>query len=303
MSYREPNAVGVDGRDDHSDLLEELRYRSRIVDLVLIALVPVLLVSVYRLPMSAKLSLSLHYVDPTPMAVFASHYIHFTEGHLLSNVLGYIVIVPFTYVLAILARRRREFLLTFATFLFVFPIVISGLNIIIERPRIGYGFSGIAMAFLGYLAVVLADFVSSQLVVDVRDDHSPVLFFIVIGFIALWAVPVTPASLFAASMAGVGGVISSRRLLSDLGSISLRGIRTVAGRTGFFEIAVIGVYLFLLFPFAAFPRHPVGDGRILNIYTHLLGFCLGYLVPYLSFRLLPEIDDRVNSPEPSVSTD
>jgi hypothetical protein len=45
------------------------------------------------------------------------------------------------------------------------------------------------------------------------------------------------------------------------------------------------VVVFLSYPFVAFPSNPIGDGTVVNLYTHLLGFALGFISTY-SLRIV-----------------
>ena len=288
------------GRASHG-FLPEIRRQVRVGDVILLAMVPAALVGLYQLPESAKLQLALEYLHPTPLAAYTAHFVHLTAGHLAANLVGYLVLVPILYVFAVLARRRREFLTAFATFLVAFPLALSVLNVVIERPRIGYGFSGIVMAFFGLLPVLLLDYVGVQFSEDVGIEHSPSLFFFGIGIIALLATPLTPITEAVALVAGLASAAYLRHLLTDL-SASLRGgLSRAMARTGYFEFGIVGLYLFALFPFAAFPGNPVGAGTVLNIYTHFLGFGLGYLVSYITFRWI-SIDMRRGSVSPTSGT-
>ena len=264
--------------------LGDIYLSCRLSDLVLLLSVPLVLIGLYQLPPSVKLQLALEYLHPTLLAAYTAHFVHLTAGHLAANLVGYIVLVPQLYVLAVLADRRREFLAAFATFLVAFPLALSLLNVLIERPRIGYGFSGIVMAFFGLLPILLLDYVGVQFSEGIGIEHSPALFFFGIGIIALWATPLTPVTAAIAIIAGLASAFYLRHLMGTLSISIRRGLRRAVGRTGYFEFGLVGLYLFALFPFAAFPRDPVGAGTILNIYTHFLGFGLGYLVSFITFR-------------------
>ena len=266
------------------EFLREIYRKTRLVDLILLASVPAGLVALFSLPQPVKLQLALEYVNPTPLAAFTAHFVHLSAGHLAANLVGYLVLAPQIYIMAILAGRRREFFTAFVTFLVAFPLALSVLNVVIERPRIGYGFSGIVMAFFGLLPILLLDYAGVQFSDDIGIEHSPALFFFGTGVIALWATPLTILTEVVAAVAGIASAFYLRHLLSDL-STSLRGgLRRAMHRPGYFEFGIIGLYLFALFPFAAFPRNPVQAGTILNIYTHFLGFGLGYLVSYITFH-------------------
>lgn len=253
----------------------------RPVDLVLL-LPPALLVGVYSLPERVKASVVLSYADPTVVTMFASHFVHFEPAHLGTNLLLSGIVVPLGAALSALADRRTRFYVTFVTVLVVFPITISKVNVALFRPRVGFGFSGLGMAFLGTLPHAVGWYASDRLPGE-AVDASPVLFFAGTAVVALWAVPVSPASLTAggASVLAAGLYLRSvaRAVPGSLLATVDRGAREWCG----FGLALAATLLVVLLPLAAFPQDPTGDGSVLNVYVHLVGFCFGYVVPFAAF--------------------
>jgi len=43
---------------------------------------------------------------------------------------------------------------------------------------------------------------------------------------------------------------------------------------------------FVAYPFVAFPADPFQDGAVVNLYTHLFGFAIGFIAAY-TFQMLP----------------
>jgi hypothetical protein len=254
-------------------------------DAVLLAAVPAALVGVFLLPEATRLSLVLDYRAPTAVDLYASHFVHFDAGHLAVNLAAYALAALPAYGYCAAAGRRVDFLAVFGVVLAAFPYALSGLNAAFVRPSVGYGFSGLAMAFLGFLPVALAAFARERLLPGVTLDHAPLLFFAGAGTVAVLAVPAAPGSPLVLTAVGVAvlGVAAYGRSLAA--SVDRAALRAAADRAGDAEFAAAGVVLVLAAPFVAFPREAAGSGYVLNVYTHLLGFCLGFVVPYAALRL------------------
>ncbi len=263
-----------------------VRERARVVDLLMIVSVPLLLVALFALPNPVKLDLALAYRNPTLLTAFASHYVHLEVTHLLANLLAYGAVVPVAYVVGALSGRRKTFLAAFATFVVAFPFVLSGLNLLVPRPRVGYGFSGIAMAFVGFLALLLWEYLAVQFGNGLDRDKSPVLFFLGVGIIAMRTLPSLRSGLAVVALGVVGGLWYLRPREADVADTVIQTVRRGARYPGHFHSAVWGVLLVVSIPFVAFPSSPAGDGTVLNVYSHALGYCLGYLVPYIALRIL-----------------
>jgi hypothetical protein len=268
----------------------ELLGRVRLVDLLVVATVPAVLVVVYALPRVHKLQFALSYTDPTVLTAYTMHFVHLAEIHLVSNLLGYLLVVPLAYVFSVQSGRRRLFWVSFVTFLVAFPLVLSGLNVLLVRPRVGVGFSGINMAFVGLLTVTWTGFVGRRLVSTVSLADAPLGFFAgsaVIGTLAAAYSPLGVVVAVAAALAAVGYLLS---LADDRGA--LRAVRRAMFHTGEFELAVWGLGVSLVLLIGAFPPDPYRDGAILNVFTHLLGYCLGFIVPYATACVLDWTDRR-----------
>lgn len=261
--------------------LDRVDRRGSILDVALLASVPVVLALVYSLPMATRRSLALDYSAPSLVPAYASHFVHFTLTHLLVNVVGYVVVVSLLYLLAVAAGRRRQFLMVWAVFLLAFPFAISGFNLLFPRARIGLGFSGIVMAYVGYLPMAFTAFLGKQFDLPVRGDHSHWLFFATIGLMAFVSLPGVFGLLLALASA-LSAVLFFLTTLDEIRRDHLDGLLVAVLEVGTAELVVLGVVLLLTFPFLAFPdTTPVQGGRV-NVFSHAVGFCLGYLVPYVT---------------------
>lgn len=263
-----------------------LRERLRPIDAVPLFGVPTVLVAVFALPETVRTSYVLSYLHPTPATVYTAHFVHLAADHLLVNLVVYLAVVSIVLGLSTLAGRRQQFYAAFVAILLAFPFALSALNVLLVRPRVGFGFSGINMAFLGFLPHALLAFLAERSGRKFRPDHSPLLFFVATAIIAFWAVPPTAASAFAGVVSLLVSLAYVRTISGDLSATLTATIRRVASEEAGMEFALAGVCLFVLVPFTAFPHRPIAAGSVLNLFVHLLGFCFGYIVPYVTFRFV-----------------
>lgn len=250
----------------------------RPADVVAILAVPLVLVGVFLLPEGTRRALAFSYTEPTLLTAFTANFVHIGAGHLLANVASYALVVPLVYLLSALSGRRLRFFVAFTTFLLALPAALSYLNLAISRPGIAVGFSGVNMAFVGFLPLALSSFLREHFAVDGELDVAGGLFFAGLAFVAVLSVQsivtygVAAASVLAAA-------------LFFFSAVELRGptrpdIRAAAAAGGYFELAAVAFVLFVGLPMLAFPADPVDGGTIVNLYIHLLGYALGFIATY-----------------------
>lgn len=258
-----------------------------VADLFVLAAVPVALWLVYLLPEATRRSLAFEYWDPTPLTAFASAYVHLDAGHLLANVGAYAVVVAVVFALSVASGRRRRFYTVFATFLVVFPLALSYLNLTVPRHAVAFGFSGVVMAFAGYLPLALADYLHVRFDVGPGTALAPVFFFCSLAVVAALSVrTVVPGD--ATVLLGTSGLVVVAVLSALLFAVAAYDesrrfrakLQAAVHATGHFELGVAGFVLLALFPFVAFPADPTVGGHTLNLYVHLLGYALGFTVTY-----------------------
>ncbi|NIB98095.1 hypothetical protein [Halobacterium sp. R2-5] len=263
---------------------EGLRDGVHLRDCLALAVVPAVVLGVFALPTATRESLVFAYRDPTLVTAYAAHFVHFELEHLAANLLGYALLAGFGYVLAALAGCRRLFGAAAATYVLAFPLVLSGLNLAVPRDAVGYGLSGVNMAFAGLLGLVLVAYVGRRIDERIRVRYAPGLFFAAVAVVSLVALPSRQVSLVlaAASTAVVVGYafsVRSARLASpdpDLWE---------GTQADWVDTGVLGTVAFLGYPFVGFPAPTPADGSVVNVYVHLLGFCLGFIVPYVALAV------------------
>jgi len=256
-----------------------------------IAFVPLLLVAVFALPEPLRRSYVFDYTDPTLVTAAVSPFVHIEVSHLLVNLVGYAIIVPLVYALSVLSGRRRGFWIVFVTFVLVFPPILSYLNLAVPRPTYGVGFSGVILAFVGYLPIAIADYVETHLGVGPREMVAPMTFFLGLALIAILSVQsVVPSN--ATVLLGTAGLVVATLLCAllfwiaalDEGRFRPRA-RATAGLPGYFELATAAGILFVGIQFVAFPGDPRVAGGVVNLYVHLLGYALGFISVYSTLQV------------------
>jgi hypothetical protein len=256
-----------------------------VVDILLLLSLPAVLVLVYMSPVGLRESLVFDYTEPTLLTAFASVFIHLDKVHLLVNLGVYGLIIPVLFVLSVVNRNRRRFYTAFVTFLLAFPFVLSYLNLAFFRPSVAFGFSGVAMAFVGYLPFALANYLDGVFDVGPASQVAPMLFLlslICIAVLSVWSAP--PASRPVVLSTVVSVLVATLSVLLYALAVYKRSselqskLRTVLRTPGYFELAVIATVLIFAIQFVAFPRDPSLEHGVLNLYVHFIGYSFGFLV-------------------------
>jgi len=277
--------VDVADRDADSGLRRELLAGARAVDLFALLAVPAVLLAVFALPEPTRRSLAFAYADPTLPTAFTSHYVHLGVGHLAGNLAGYALLAGVGYALAVLGGSRRFFLTALATFLLAFPLVLSALNLAVPRDAIGFGFSGINMALAGLLPLLCGTYARERFAPEASLRALPAVFFALVGWIALLALPASTSGPGLAGLAtGVAGALLAVLYASSAGvpirETASEGVRAIASRPGEGDLFAVGAVLVVGYPVVGFPADPTGAGSVVNLYVHLLGFCLAFIGPF-----------------------
>ena len=259
----------------------------RPADLLVVLAVPALLVAAFALPAETRRALAFSYAEPTLATAVAANFVHLDLAHLVANVTTYLLVVPLVYVLSVLSDRRRRFFVAFTTFLVAFPAALSFLNLAVARPGVTVGFSGVNMAFVGFLPVALSGFVGTHFDVDAELDLAGALFF---GGLAMVAV-LSVRSMLTYGVAAAA-VLAAALFLSSVAERHERArpdLRAAVRAGGYFELAAVGLLLFVGLPTVAFPVDPVVGDSVVNLYAHLLGYALGFIVTYVTLQVAPRL--------------
>ncbi|WP_424014379.1 hypothetical protein ACOZ35_15375 [Halorubrum xinjiangense] len=277
----------ADAADRHADraFRHELLASVRTIDLLALLAVPAVLLAVFALPEATRRSLAFAYTDPTLLSAFTAHYVHLGADHLLGNLVGYGLLAGVGYALAVLSGRRRLFFTALAAFLLAFPFALSALNLAVPRDAIGFGFSGVNMAFAGLLPILWYCYARERFAPAASIAALPAVFFALVGWIALLALPVSTEGIGLAGLAiGIAGALLALLYAASSGVRPPRSVRarakSVASRPGYGDLLAVGAVVAVGYPVVGFPADPAGDGSVVNLYVHFLGFCLGFIGPF-----------------------
>lgn len=261
--------------------MEAIRQRAVWWDVFLLAVVPVALLVGYAIPSATKWTLAFDYTEPTLLAAYASYFVHFSQWHLLGNLLGYLLVVPTAYVLSVASDRRSQFLVVFTVFLLAFPFALSALNLAIPRSHTAVGFSAIIMAFVGYLPIGLFGVTAQRFNAPLTQQQSHWVFFFGLALVGYLGIPGDLGQALAAA-AVLAGVLFFLSVLEEFNQPRWSDLRGLLAREGDVELLLLGGVVFVAYPFVAFPSDATVSGGIVNLYGHALGFCLGYITTYVT---------------------
>lgn len=278
----------TEGAPDPTRLRDAVRLR----DLAVLATVPVVLLLMASLPAAQQRALAVSYTDPTLVTAYTSHFVHLSGWHLAANLAAYAVLAGVSYLLSAASGSRRRYFVAWVAFLLAVPVALTGLNLVFVRPRLGYGFSGVNMAFAGYLALALAEYCDVRLGGLLRREQAPLLFFLGLAAIATLAVEVLFVRVAIAVAALLSAVLYLRSFRGAFEALGGGRLTQAASRVGEFELGLAGLLVFLFWPLVAFPGTATVDGAILDTYTHLLGYSLGFMASYLTFDVAARVGPR-----------
>lgn len=266
-----------------TSFVRSVRESVRPVDVLALLVVPAVLLAVFSLPMETRRGLAFSYEAPTLLTAFTSSFVHLDAGHLLTNLGGYFLVVPVVYLLCVLSGRRGLFYVVSVTFIAAFPVVLSYLNLAITRPGLEVGFSGIVLAFLGFLPLALTSYLATHFDVEYSLDAAATLFFVGIALISVLSVQ-------SVETYGLAAAATLAAVLFGLPAFDHRdrvrpGVRAAVHTAGYFELAVVGIIVFLFLAVAAFPSDPTAALGTLNLYGHLLGYALGFIAVYTTMHV------------------
>jgi hypothetical protein len=267
-------------------LSASLGERIRLADVALLGSAPVTLGLVSLLPRATRRSLAFDYAAPTVPTAFTSAFVHLDAAHLFVNVVLYVLLAATSLALDVASGSRRRFYTAFLTFVLALPVVLSYLNLAVPRAATTFGFSGVAMAFAGYLPLALADYLDDRFGIGPATQLAPALFLSGLGLVSVLSVR--------SAFALVGDRATLLALAASLGALryvlavaercpGLRArCRRLIGTPGAAELTAVAAALVFAVPFVAFPASPGRGAGVLNLYSHLLGYALGFLVPFVT---------------------
>jgi membrane associated rhomboid family serine protease len=253
---------------------------------------------VFLLPATVRRTLVFAYTDPSFLTSLTSAFVHLEATHLIVNLGTYLLVVPTVFALSVLSGRRTYFYIAFATFTVAFPVVLSYLNLVEPRVAVGFGLSGVVMAYVGYLPVALANYLEDRFDVGPAVVVAPTVFSFGLALMAALTLrPVIDGNTPLAATVVLGVPVLASTLWSahsekqrtrhgDEGDPGRsRQCQRILADPGYAELAVVAFSLLVTMPFVAFPASTAIEGGSVNVFVHLLGFALGFAITYTASAL------------------
>lgn len=250
------------------------------VDIAAVVAVPAVLIAIFALPLAVREQFVFESAAPTVRTAYLSHFVHRQQLHLFGNLAVYLVVTPVTYLLCVLAGRRLLFRATFVTLLTVFPFALSVMQLLFPRQREILGFSGLNAGLFGLLCVAWVVYASEQFLSSESTQYAPALLFVLCGVIALITLPARAWRLeigLGSVALGIGYLLLWIR--NDQPDVA--GIRRGLSRPGYAELAGAGLGLVVAYPFVGFRNIVTVGTGVVDVYIHLLGFALAFIVVYV----------------------
>jgi len=275
------------------------------IDILLLASVPVAILGVFAFSPATRETLVFQYSDPSLRTAFTAPFVHFDRAHLLVNLVGYSLVVSILYALSLDAADDWEFRVVFVALLVSAPVLLSYLNLTIVRSGVTFGFSGVLMAYYGYLPLAVAKHAATRLSLGRARTGAPLLFFFGLLLVTIQvlravvanpvtvAVDGTPASVTWVLVATLAEVVVLLVLVIVLYSVygstsraSLRrSVEAAFERGGRADLMIVALLVFVAMPFVTFPVDPVAGHRVFNLYVHFVGYALGFISTYVYHTL------------------
>lgn len=269
---------------------EHLFQSVRAVDVLVLAVVPAVLFGVAALPESTRRALAFDVGNPGLLEAYTAHFVHGSQAHLLGNVSFFVVFVSMTYLLFVLSDERSLFWYATFAFLSVFPMVLSAMQLSFSTERVTFGFSGVNAAFAGLLCLGLVRYVGVVLAPSISVQHAPALLFTIFGVISLISLPERAWRLELALLAfALAGLYLALLFLPD-NLPSTEDMEKAVDNPGYVELAGAGFALALTYPYAGFRGGMIPSTETVDVYIHLLGFALAFIVVY-TFVVVTGSDD------------
>lgn len=241
-------------------------------------IIPGILVTIFLFSDSLDQLLSLYVLHPTPYSIIGSNYLHTEYFHLISNLILYLLVMPFIFFFDYRTNRKMLYVNMILLFM-ILPLVTSLLNImsftLYEITLPIKGFSAIAAGLFGYIVYSLLHYI--------REHHKVVFKRSV--FQLMWLIISVNLLMISViySYHLVTIVILFLILISLMNTYQdyLRIIRKIQLITFLPKtILLFGFFFSLLTVVTVFFPGELQQGETLvNIYAHYTGYIFGFTVP------------------------
>ena len=225
--------------------------------------------------------LALNHRNPQFYQFYTSAFVHANTGHLLGNLVGYVVTVTPLYFLFAHQDRRREFWRAFVLILAVAPIVSSVASYAVWSVALdftvhyGRGFSGVVAAFAGLLLMT----VLSILEEEQSEPHSTFSTALLLTtLLGTWTITFTGVLryLMVALLVAMLGVIVWASARGELSPVGIG--EWVQANFRLAQLLTVGGFAALLVIVASFPNDLASGKNFADVVGHGAGFAAGVAV-------------------------
>jgi len=259
------------------------------LDGILLLSVPLFLAAIHFLaPTTLQNTLVFDHTRFNVYTLLTAAYVHASNTHLYSNLVGYALTAVYTYALCLFVDERRWFRRTLPIHLIALPILVNLTSYAIfaiqypDADPVSRGFSGVVGGLGGFLLVALYVFVKKR-----HDGQLAYAIGLTIFLLLMQLIDLRYAGGFRLSVTGLillGGVLV-------FGQYAWRGVEVPegearrdavisAGAVGLVGV-VLGVLILGLFPEA---EALVEGGTFTNVFAHAAGFVWGIVLGALIRR-------------------
>ena len=251
---------------------------------VFFILIPLIQIFIYLIPQGIKNSYFILFPsNPNFFSIFLSNYTHSEFNHILSNLVGYLIIM---FLLFNLETNKKRFYLVSVLLFLLLPFCYSFVAIRIGSPQSTQGFSTILSGFIGYLIYPVYSYLKNVYKLPLNGWFPSAVIIINFAIVGIFNLPNTSPSLklileilfviFTIYIAYIiyKSLIRLKELKQAFNKLN-HSIKT-------YRLSVTMVSLIFLFylPFLI-PSQIIQNGLLINVLAHYLGYFLGCLLGHL----------------------
>lgn len=256
--------------------------RILLLDVGILVAMPVFLLGLHVfLPDRLYDHLVFYYHNPRVLTAWTSAFLHGSNSHLYSNLIGYAFAILPTYYLYAYWERRRDFWVTVCVLMLITPFLTALVDYgvlhhywkVVTEGTNSKGFSGIVSAFGGMLLATIALFLA--------DEYNPITawyatLIVILGGLSVLTYTTGVLSPTVAGLLFIGVTATGTRFVS---LDELRNPRQLSKglQENWRNVAYIGYCGLVVSIFMAliFPVNVTQNGSFVNVIAHATGFVAG----------------------------
>ncbi|MEM2250831.1 MAG: hypothetical protein QXU01_04475 [Candidatus Hadarchaeales archaeon] len=260
-----------------------LRFWSRRELLVFLVFIPLLLFSIFILPLDLKEKyFILHSENPSIPSIFLANYTHSDLTHLSDNLVGYYFVMFPLFAIT----TGKEFFRKMMLFLFILlPFILSFAYLLAFRSGSTQGFSGIVAGLYGYFLFAVYLNLKDRQRIRKIDEFFPMFLFSLNAFIVVLVHRIVFLLIIIAVVCAFLGFLA-RKGMRNLFRWLCKSLKEASLFGRIYGSLILCLSLFVVFQLPLLlPAEIIVDGKVINILAHYLGYVFGFFVPFFTYRL------------------